>query len=663
MQSARPTPTSEEEKVHRRPSACDTLLAPVHYSASLAGSAVQWLSSRWTRDWRDDVIPFVPSARWGSRLVGHLFEVTGPSSTRINRLILDTGLVAQTSRSGVAGFSVLGTPFYVVANGDVIAQFMKNVKKLQGQEGLNMFTAVFGLWNILNIGHDHPRYQEVRDKFHDVFGPHTFEVQTRYIQSFLTQYLASLDPAVFHSMTHFLARIHITLMIQMALGCKDLPKKSDFPERFTDLMDKAVEVLVNPSTPALYGMATRFFKWQNPPLAKEKAELRKMVMDEIFTPNQEHLEKTQRTWFRTKACDLFLVVNDKKHADQTDGLKKDEKQNSDRTHLHLYKKGDDALVYYVENKEYAFDAKLSKEARAFLETEKLNTNGILNNNPLSPAHRALCLRVLAETSKRGHTLNEGKLDTSDDTIGDVFQILEGIDRILPFLLMVLQKYPDIKQQIEEEIRELIRSTGRRSNEWTLADINRLAYTRAVIMAAAERYPPFPTFPRVASDNIKITVSEKKTEVTIPKGAVVVFSPELRHQKNHKDAKDSKNSKDAKDYKDYKDSNDYKNFTRMIGQFRDKPFSHVTAPSFLTFGLRGAARACPGGEGSVQRTIQTVATLLENYDFKLNRDDHLEHLEYSATLTPKHHVELKIEPRDLFKQAADKKQTPTLGMAR
>jgi hypothetical protein len=90
-------------------------------------------------------------------------------------------------------------------------------------------------------------------------------------------------------------------------------------------------------------------------------------------------------------CDLFLMPSEGK-----------EKQNSDSTHLRLYKK-DGALVYYFKDQEYTFEnVEFSREVGNLFNMANLNKNGILKNNHLARIQRRVCEGILAEASIRDH---------------------------------------------------------------------------------------------------------------------------------------------------------------------------------------------------------------------------------------------------------------------
>lgn len=113
-------------------------------------------------------------------------------------------------------------------------------------------------------------------------------------------------------------------------------------------------------------------------------------------------EKFNEMGTLTFGCDLTLMSPDEKKL-----------QNSDATHLRLYKEKNE-LFYYIDDKEHRIDTKHHTEIEKLFSRiapkKEIISNDILKNNELKPEERQACIKLITETAKLKHTLHYKKID-------------------------------------------------------------------------------------------------------------------------------------------------------------------------------------------------------------------------------------------------------------
>lgn len=95
---------------------------------------------------------------------------------------------------------------------------------------------------------------------------------------------------------------------------------------------------------------------------------------------------------------------------------------------------------------------------------------------------------------------------------------ETTAQALTWTFYLLSRHPEVEARLRLELEEVLRD-----RDPAYEDLDRLAYTRAVLQEAMRLYPPVPAFSRQA------IADDRLEEVTIPAGTIVGFAPWVLHR--------------------------------------------------------------------------------------------------------------------------------------
>ncbi|XP_054158426.1 cytochrome P450 3A24-like [Oppia nitens] len=180
---------------------------------------------------------------------------------------------------------------------------------------------------------------------------------------------------------------------------------------------------------------------------------------------------------------------------------------------------------------------------------------------------------------------------------------ESMSNSLCNAVYYLAKHPDCQQKLYEEVFTYF--SNRQTDSYDMA-INELKYLNAVINETLRMAPPVAYFPRLIAQDYKF----KNTNITLPKGSVLLVQPYVMHR-----------------WPQYYADPDMFNPNRFMDPM-SKPPSNV----FIPFG--NGPRICIAQYFALNEMRISIAKLILNYDFALAPGFQISYYNLNELMNPK-----------------------------